>query len=143
MANYINDENIPIFIAAYWDYQLERESFKRGLEEFILKHGSYNIYLMPENPILLSNPIRSERLKYIGIYFKNNILPSYVYRNKYLYELSEKYKNLTYISLDDDFFKRELLENKNFIYYDKHHLNEIGAILYAISSKDKIRNLLK
>lgn len=119
-----------IFLAAFWTWQLDSNEFKEVLNGFI-KSGK-KIYILSQEPLLKNNPLRNKKFSDFGFNMSTVIDISFYDANNYLSKLGSINKNVTFIDLN----KLELFENVPFykgelIYYDEHHLNELGVKIYA------------
>jgi hypothetical protein len=92
---------------------------------------------MSQEPLLKSHPLRNLRFTQIGIGIKAELDHDYLRTNKQLESLTQSNDAAYYLELDTlDVFKRAPFYNEHLIYFDEHHLNEIGAIEYARQAKE-------
>jgi hypothetical protein len=132
----LNDGSINklVILVAKWNYQLVSKHFTEALNDFLedsLEHG-VKVFLMTQLPMLVGNPVRSDRLAKIGIKSQVLLLPNVNVANKKLAILAEPYKNVTIIDYSQiQLFNTPPFFNEQLIYMDEHHLNEVGAVQYA------------
>lgn len=123
-----------IFLAASWSSQLQSEAFRYALDIFseeINKGGT--IYILSQEPLLNYHPQRSRRFEYLGVDASIGLDKRYLSANNLLRDLSaSENKKIKFIELDEiNLFKRTPYWNGELIFYDTHHINEVGAKEYA------------
>jgi hypothetical protein len=122
-----------VFLAASWNWHLESKEFKKALADF-LQDDALRIskYIISQEPLLNRHPFRGQRFNYLGLEVKTVIDKDYLRTNQVLQELVLATNNTTYLALDElAIFKQVPIYGGQLTYYDKHHLNEVGAIEYA------------
>ncbi|MFQ2193694.1 SGNH hydrolase domain-containing protein [Aeromonas jandaei] len=132
-----------IFLAASWSWQLESKDFEASLIRFLNDYApKANMYLISQEPLLNQNPQRNLRFISLGLNKNNEVNYDYLRANEYLKNLSMKYGHVKYLDLSSlavfdnvPFYKNKVL------YYDEHHLNEVGALEYAKHAFSIFKNL--
>lgn len=127
-----------VIIAASWNWQFQRVSFQKALHDF-LQSGVSNeskIYFLSQVPLLKSNPQRRKRFLELGFHVDNGIDPDYKRTNSMLGRMVEAFPNVTYLDFGDvSLFDDAPYYNGKLMYFDKDHLNEVGAMVYAAQAK--------
>lgn len=138
---YIPDAKV-IFIAALWNWQLESKSFKGSLESFIVNQSDKEIVIMLQEPLLLKNPIRSNRFNFIGLPIRTSLNYEFKKANKYLQSYQNK-RNVVIVDPNGlDVFTNIPIYKGELLYFDSHHLNQIGALLYGQAAKVEIQQII-
>ncbi|MGL4829842.1 MAG: acyltransferase family protein [Vibrio sp.] len=139
-------ESKYIFIAAFWSWHLQSQDFKIALESFISEADEYKkIYLLGQEPLLSKSPERSQRFSNLKLDDPLTIDESYKVTNSWLKQLAIKYQEKS-IYLESDtlvIFNNPPYYNGVPLYFDAHHLNEIGAKLYAESFAKEIEMIFR
>lgn len=131
---YIKDAEI-IFLAASWNWQLESKVFKSGLNQF-LNDTAAKKYILSQEPLLNRNPLRNYRFVNLGLGDKAEVNKDYLRTNLLLKNLAEHNSLSYYLELHTlPMFKAPPYYNGAFIYYDEHHLNEVGVKEYAAQAE--------
>lgn len=139
-------QGTPIFLAASWAWQFEQPSFARDLESFLHEHASadHPVYLMGQEPLFDRNPMRSHRFLSIGVPAFVNLSDKFIEANKKLYELAVELPNVIYWDpMRIPIFRGAPFLEGELIYYDEHHLNEIGVKEYARQSVSNFEKMIK
>lgn len=127
------DKADTIFLAASWNWHMQSQEFNQALTNF-LSNEEYQAqkYIISQEPLLNRHPMRNQRFTYLGIGTKAGLDKDYLRTNQILQELAVTTNKTTYLALDTlDIFKQPPIWQGHLIYYDEHHLNEVGAIEYA------------
>ena len=140
--SYIESAN-TIIIAGAWDYQTKSQNFINALNRFLSENNkpSKRIYILSQIPKISINTQRLLRFSSLGLPTKFELNDSYKKANIIIENLGKNYKTTQFINLTElDLFKNppfyELKTGKiEYIYYDEHHLNEIGAQYYSKQAK--------
>lgn len=139
--HYIKKSEI-IFLAAFWSWHLKSQDFKNILQNFI-KTNKAKKYIISQEPLLRANPMRIYRFSNLHFNAISEINPEYINANNKLRKISY-YEKTSYLNFQDlSIFKSIPLWEGKIIYYDEHHLNEIGVIKYAREVTPIIKNILK
>lgn len=130
---YLKSANI-IVVAAMWNWHLKSQLFQDSLQNLIRSQNIDNkkIYLIAQEPLLASNPLRALR-------FKNLSLPSEIYidadykkYNSLLTDIAKEFQNVQILNFEDkSFFSQAPFYQGQLIYFDTHHLNEVGSSQYG------------
>lgn len=139
------DNSDVIFLAASWHWQLPSEDFKKSLSAFFdaqSKLGS-KVYVLEQEPLLAKNPLRAIHFKELGLEPKIEIDPAYKQANVVLQNLASGYSNVFTLNFEETgVFSQVPFVDGVPIYYDEHHLNEVGAKHYAEAVSDLFRKIL-
>lgn len=122
-----------VFIAASWNWHMQSQAFNQALTNFLKKEAlQAQKYIISQEPLLNRHPLRNQRFTHLGIGTKAGLDKDYLRTNQILQEFALATKQTTYLALDKlDIFKQAPIWNGHLIYYDEHHLNEVGAVEYA------------
>src|SRR5690554_3823267 len=133
-----------IFLAASWNGQLESSLFKNALNDFLThtNNRQKNVYLISQEPLLKHDPLKNLRFENLGIANNTVINKDYLSANKYLKNQALNYNNVHFIDFSNlKIFDNPPLYNGHLIYYDEHHINEIGAREYAKEALDIFKKI--
>ena len=122
---------------------MESREFERSLLAFFKKNQNAELFVLSQIPKFKRNISRV--MRFVGLGFEVGVekdLSSQI-ANKKLSGICERFRSVEFLSLS----VTPILQNAPFyngvpIYHDEHHLNEIGARLYAESTKSQIRSIL-
>ncbi len=131
-----------IFLAAFWSWHFESQDFENILQNFIESNKAKK-YIISQEPLLRANPMR--RYKFPNTHFTvlSEINPDYINTNNKLQKISYSGK-ISYLNFQDlSVFKSIPLWEGEIIYYDEHHLNEIGVKQYAKEAASRIKNIIQ
>lgn len=129
-----------VFLAAFWSWQLPSPAFQKALDNFLKQETSAGkqIYLIEQEPLLKENPLRAIRLKE-----SIAIDPAYLQANKDLRKIVNRHPHVDSLNFENTgIFKQVPFSNGEPIYYDAHHLNEIGVKQYASAATSTFRHIL-
>ncbi|MGM0984796.1 MAG: SGNH hydrolase domain-containing protein [Pseudomonadota bacterium] len=128
------DTATSIFIAGSWSYHVESQEFLEGLEEIMIEaRGS--MFVLSQVPRFVRDVSRVERFHNIGISFSLKQDENYKIANKVVSDMASKYKNVDFLELSGlAFFSRAPFYKSSIMYFDSHHINEVGAFEYADSA---------
>ena len=127
-------ESSEIIIAAMWQYQLQSKEFVAALNEFLSKTQSAGkrVTLLWQIPMLSSDVQRLRRFEALSLGRGIRIHEEWAGANKIVSEIGGQYANVRFIEFSGKgmfttppFYREELM------YHDSHHLNEVGAVIYA------------
>lgn len=123
-----------IFVTAMWTYQLQSEAFKNALSVFLSSEPkTHRVYVIAQIPSLSKNPQRSQRFVHLGLSGEVPIDYRYKEANSLLkkivaqYDRSTKYLDFNHLEI----FRTPPRYKDQLMYYDDHHLNQVGAVEYA------------
>lgn len=125
-----------IFLAASWNWHMESQEFNQALIAF-LSNEAYPAekYIIGQEPLLNRHPMRNHRFTHLSLGTKAGLDTDYQRTNQLLQNLTRPTNKVKYLALDKlDIFKQAPVWQGHLIYYDEHHLNEIGIIEYAKQS---------
>ncbi|MFC4621863.1 acyltransferase family protein [Comamonas nitrativorans] len=131
-----------IFLAAFWNWHFKSQEFENILQNFI-ENNKAKKYIISQEPLLRVNPMRS--YKFSTPYFTaiSGINPEYINANNKLKRISCNGK-ISYLNFQDfSVFKSIPLWEGKIIYYDEHHLNEIGIEQYTREATPIIKNIIQ
>ena len=128
-----------IVIAAMWQYQLRSPKFVLALNDFLNKcrNNGKRVTLLWQVPMLSSNVQRLRRLETFGFPSNIRLHPDWEEANRRVAEIAAQHSNVTFVEFSSSqFFSNVPFYQGQLIYHDSHHLNEIGAAIYAKIAKD-------
>lgn len=123
-----------VVVAGMWSYQLKSKKFVQAFNSFLedsRKNGQH-VVVLAQLPMLNANPIRVERLRKLGYISQLHKMSIVDLANEQLNQITKPYGNVNYINFSDaDLFVDLPFYAGQLIYFDAHHLNEVGAVRYA------------
>jgi len=132
-----------LFLAASWNWQLASDDLRDALNNFVTEFSNTQIYIIGQEPLLKRNPQRSLRFNSLGWNGVAAIDPDYHRTNLFLQKLAWLHSNVHYLSFEDlDLFSSPPFYKGDLIYYDEHHINEVGIAEYAKQALPAIRSSL-
>lgn len=134
-----------VFLAASWNWQLASDDFKKILNAFLAtqSRAGSKTYILEQEPLLTSNPLRTLRFKELGLLPINDIDPAYRKTNSMLQGLAANYPNVTSLNFESTgFFEQAPFADGILLYLDEHHLNETGAKLYAAVARGAFTDIM-
>ncbi|ELJ8709729.1 acyltransferase family protein [Vibrio cholerae] len=134
-----------IILAGSWSYHIKSEVFLNALERYLKATAIQpkQVIILSQIPRFTKNALRAQRFAVIG--FDSNLMldESYIVANERLSNIAEKYSHVTFLSLDSlDVFSEASFYDGHLIYRDEHHINEIGAKVYAKYALPYFKKLL-
>ncbi|WP_218239015.1 acyltransferase family protein [Pseudomonas sp. YY-1] len=123
-----------IFLAASWNWQLASDDFQHALSNFLAaqSRAGSKIFILEQEPLLSKNPLRALRFQALGLAPRVEIDPAYQQANARLRRLAANYSGVTSLNFEaSGVFAQAPFADGLPIYLDEHHLNEVGARLYA------------
>lgn len=142
---YIKNATVLI-IAGKWSYHLQRPEFVNALKSFFegLDKRVYRIFIMPQIKQLDGNPLRIHRFRHIGFPIKIKDSLKAEKANEVLYDIIKPFIHVNILNLKSkDLFINVPFYKNELIYYDNHHINEVGARYYAeITQHDFANSIL-
>lgn len=128
-----------IIVAGMWSFHAESNKFREAYRAFLDKNPTQK-FIFPQVPEISLSANKAERFKEIGLESSVGIKADYQVANTVIGELTENRKGSIYMRLNgDDFFEKAPFYRGTLIYSDTHHLNEVGALAYAVSLKKQVR----
>ena len=133
-----------VFLAAIWSWHMESNEFKNALNDFLKNKGNdRRVYLLEQEPLLGKNPSRFTRIKSFGLNPVININPAYKEANAALRFAAKKYPGASSLNFESTgFFVGGAFSGGVQIYFDEHHLNEVGARLYAEAVRSEFKKIM-
>ncbi|MFL9627875.1 acyltransferase family protein [Aeromonas jandaei] len=129
-----------IFIAGSWNYHTQSLAFMSSLEHFLQKAAlqKKHVVMLSQVPRFRQTPLRVQRFNQIGLTSHVTLDPTYQIANQLIEATAKKHQYVTYLALDrlPVFADAPFYEGK-ILYFDEHHINEIGAKIYAQHTKLK------
>lgn len=136
---YIKNATV-IIIAGKWSYHLQRPEFVNALKSFFegLDKRIHKIFIMPQIKQLDGNPLRIYRFWHIGLPIKIRNSLNAEKANEVLQDIIKPFIYVNILNLNSkDLFVNVPFYKNELIYYDNHHLNEVGTRYYAeITQRD-------
>lgn len=121
-----------IFIAASWNWHLQAVEFKQAVSSFFDANTHANVFIISQEPLLKFHPMRNYRFDNLGMGRKASLELDYLRTNKWLEQQAINRPNIEYLELSSlPMFDEVPVWNNQVIYYDEHHLNEVGIFEYA------------
>lgn len=131
-----------IFLAGVWNTHLKSVEFREALSEFLTQNKA-EVNVISQEPRLKRNPLRKQRFNMFPFKGETELNVEYVVANDYLKSLSNNRARVNYLELDNlQLFDDVPYWNGELIYYDEHHINEVGAKEYAKQALPIIRQVL-
>jgi peptidoglycan/LPS O-acetylase OafA/YrhL len=125
-----------IFLAGAWNSNLKSKKFINSLDNFLASNQS--IYLLSQVPRFLLNVQRVRRFEYLGLSGSVPVDSTYQKANRFLQRRYSNLKNVDFLNFDSlPIFENAPYFEKELMYKDEHHLNEIGSVIYAKSAMSK------
>ncbi|MBV6493620.1 MAG: hypothetical protein LDLANPLL_01643 [Turneriella sp.] len=134
-----------VFLAASWNWQLESPKFKQVLHKFLLSRDidGKKIYLLEQEPLLNINPQRALRAKFLGLSPVIGTDKRYLVANAWLRQEARAFRNVQTLNFGAlQFFSNAPFYGKDLIYMDEHHLNQVGAVLYAKVAQNTFKQIV-
>lgn len=139
------EEFIPaaseIVIAAMWQYHLQSTKFVSALNAFLnqcYKNGK-RVTILWQVPMLNANVQRLRRLEALGFQSSIRLHPEWEGANRRVAAIASQHSNVTFVEFSGShFFSNAPFYQGQLIYQDNHHLNEIGAAIYARIAQDNL-----
>jgi hypothetical protein len=123
-----------IVLAGMWQYQSSSTDFIKAFRAFLAGADArgQNVIVLAQIPMLSSNALRLRRFEKLGIGHQVFLRPEWLQANSAVRQIVSEYGSARFV----DFSGYELFAHAPFfggrlMYYDNHHLNEIGADEYA------------
>lgn len=135
-ANDFLEDAKVVFLAGSWSYHTASAEFKDALDRFIISRPNTRIFILSQVPRFSVNVVRLRRFSSLGFPVEFTRDAEYQSANFYLKKLSRKYPQVVFLQLDSlEVFNEAPLYSQDLIYFDEHHLNELGVKSYARFSK--------
>lgn len=134
-----------IIIAGMWSSHIRSKKFLDAFEQFLARAelGGIDIIILAQIPMIKSNPLRLQRFHALNLPTQATLNDSWRGSNQRIKQVAESYSNTTFLDYSNtSFFERTPFYEKELIYHDTHHLNEVGAINYGHFIRDEMIELL-
>ncbi|WP_330114385.1 acyltransferase family protein [Pseudomonas sp. JS3066] len=123
-----------IVIAAMWQYQTQSTAFLQAFEKFLQGADArgQKVLVMAQLPMFDSNMQRMTRFDQLGLPVSRKMNDQWQAANQLVAQIVAKHPSASFLDLSaDPLFEEAPYADGTLIYYDNHHLNEIGARRYA------------
>jgi peptidoglycan/LPS O-acetylase OafA/YrhL len=124
-----------LVIAGMWQYHFTSHRFLEALDSFIGAAAKRNqrVIVLAQVPMLASNVLRKRRFEELGLPRSAVALNAeWELANSTIQRLVQRHTNATFLDLSrNPLFATLPFENGVLIYYDSHHLNEVGSRRYG------------
>lgn len=134
-----------VFLAASWNWQLASGDFKNALDVFLAaqSQAGSKIYILEQEPLLSTNPLRAIRFEALGLDPTIDIDPAYRQTNATLQGFAARHPGVFSLNFEASgvFAKAPFFEGVP-IYLDEHHLNEEGAKRYATVARSAFKDIM-
>lgn len=125
-----------VFIAGLWDKHVERDRFNTALKDFIAVNGNKNIVVLSQVPRLSLSAKRFNRFASIGLPAQIQKDMRYQEANRKVHKMVEGFKNARFEDWSNlAIFTEVPIYQGRRLYFDEHHLNEVGSLIYARAAK--------
>ncbi|MDP2747778.1 acyltransferase family protein [Pseudomonas sp.] len=134
-----------VFLAASWNWQLASEDFNSALHAFLSAQSlaGAELYILEQEPLLSKNPLRAIRFKALGLEPKIDIDPAYLQANAALQHIVGGYSGVSSLNFEvSGFFADVPFIDGIPIYFDEHHLNEVGTKRYAAVAYSAFKDIM-
>ncbi|MDA9003875.1 acyltransferase [bacterium] len=133
-----------VYLAGVWNTQTTNDAFNKALVRFLEESSDNDIKILSQIPRFNRDVARARRFLSIGLQSDIQRDPSYQVANQYLSELADRYGNVVFVSLDKlSIFNDAPYFLNSLIYKDEHHINQVGALLYAKAATKSFQSLKK
>ncbi|EJO93850.1 acetyltransferase [Ectopseudomonas mendocina DLHK] len=135
-----------VFVAGMWSYQTQSEAFNRALHVFLrdMKSQGKAVYIMPQVAQFDYSPQRARRFHYLGMSEQVQLDMGFLRANDFLRSTLKGREGVVYLELDSSgLFAQAPFYRGDLIYFDEHHLNEVGAVLYGEKSRESFISLTR
>lgn len=123
-----------LIIAAMWQYHWQSHSFTQAFRNLLSASQAAGIpvKVLWQVPMLTSNVQRHRRFEHLGFKSEIKLDSQWMAANKHIAEIVADYHNAQFLQLDQsELFSEAPYFGEELLYSDSHHLNEVGAKVYA------------
>lgn len=134
-----------LMVAGKWSYQIENPAFLSLFSRFLEEtdRRAQRVIILAQLPMMSHDPVRTLRLKTLGIYTGNAVIPQVRAANTEIEALARRFPRVTFADFSSlPMFSSIPFLGDELIYMDKHHLNEVGALRYAQVAGPRLAPLL-
>lgn len=143
VENYLDIASI-IIVAAMWDYHFQSENFMNAFSQFLEEKVGNNqrVVVLSQVPNFEKNPLRAHRFDFLGLPVSFSRNERYLTANLAIKDVADRYPHVEYIDLSTlPLFDVAPMYKGQLIYFDEHHLNEIGSKIYGTQAVSSIQSL--
>ncbi|WP_430619974.1 acyltransferase family protein [Vibrio cholerae] len=130
-----------VFVVGSWSYHTQSQAFIAALDFFLQKTAQQNkqVVILSQIPRFTQTPQRIQRFNQLSFTSHATLNPAYQVANQVIEKSTKKYSHVRYLALDElpVFTGAPFYDNK-LIYFDEHHINEVGSKIYAKYAMSKI-----
>lgn len=140
---YIEDASV-IFLAGMWSYQTQSDDFLSAFSTFLERfNGRAQVYVMPQVPMLNQSPLRNFHFKNLGLEGHVGIDEESIRANRLIGEIVSQYSSVRILGSEiESIFSNAPFFGNDLVYFDRSHLNEVGARIYGAESKETLQRVL-
>ncbi|MFC5699207.1 acyltransferase family protein [Pseudomonas sp. GCM10022186] len=123
-----------IVIAAMWQYQAQSPAFLQAFEQFLETTDARDqkVLVMAQLPMFDSDMQRMDRFAQLHLPVSRKLNDQWQAANQMIADIVARHPSARFLDLSAaPLFSSAPFFDNTLIYYDKHHLNEIGARRYA------------
>lgn len=134
-----------VIVAGKWSYQLGNPEFLPAFSRFLERTArqGQRVIILGQLPMMSHDPIRSLRMKTLGLRTGNAVIPDVRDANKKVETEARRFSNVVFIDFSSSrMFTVPPFHDNELIYMDRHHLNEFGSVRYAHQVGDDLARLL-
>jgi peptidoglycan/LPS O-acetylase OafA/YrhL len=126
------DKAETVFLAASWNWQLQSKAFDKALNYFLAGNSSSKIYIVGQEPLLFSSPVRNIRFSYINLPNGMRVNDDYLKTNQVLKDIANQYEQVIYLDFSKlPIFQTVPVYKGEIIYRDSHHIHSVAVTEYA------------
>lgn len=141
-GQHIQDSDI-IIVAGMWSYHTLSEEFNMYLREFVQSNQDKEIIFFLQIPKLVKEPDRVKRFLSVGLLGDQKLDGNWIIGNDRLLKMLKDYSNVIVVDYSGiPLFDSVPVYDGEIIYLDSHHLNEVGAKLYARATFKSFSDLM-
>lgn len=135
-----------IIVAGMWQLQMQSPEFVQAMRVFLVNASLANkqVALLAQVPMFESNVQRLRRFKELGFPAPLRLNSQWQAANQHLQLLAKEIPNVQFTNFSSDsFFANAPYQGEELIYYDSHHLNEVGARRYGHFASSQVQRLFE
>lgn len=135
-----------IWLAGMWQYHAPSEAFMTALERFLsdTEKRSQPLVVFAQVPMLTSNMQRMYRFNELGSSRTAHLESTWAGANQHVKEQVTQHRNAVFFDPELlALFSTPPIAEGRLIYYDNHHLNEVGSIAYGTIAAEFMRTEMK
>lgn len=123
-----------IVIAAMWQYQAQSDKFLQAFDQFLASTDarSQQVLVMAQLPMFNTNMQRMNRFERLGLPVVRTRNEEWQTANSRIAQIVAQHKSARFLDLSEsELFSAAPFDEGVLIYFDNHHLNEIGSTRYG------------